>query len=88
MVGTGTSTNGGTTSTNRQELSHFVVIPKKENEELISPIRLEESSFKPSPRPTRESVLQRLYEALMRRSLTKVRSEDTDKNVGLSHQFI
>mmetsp|Transcript_1227 Transcript_1227/g.1869 ORF Transcript_1227/g.1869 Transcript_1227/m.1869 type:complete len:830 (-) Transcript_1227:231-2720(-) len=72
MVGTGTSVNGGKTSPNSDELSRFVVIPKEEKPESLSPIRFEASSFKPRSRPTRESVLQRLYEALMRRSLTKI----------------
>ena len=35
-----------------------------------------EENDRPLARPTRESVLKRLYEALMRRSLTKVRNEE------------
>lgn len=36
----------------------------------------DDDSQRPRSRPTRESVLKRLYEALMRRSLTKVRDND------------
>jgi len=67
MAGAKTAMNGGSASSETRGMGPLVVKIQQQ-----SPIQFEAASFKTRSRPTRESVLKRLYEALMRRSLTKI----------------
>lgn len=64
------SNSNGSSSTNGKGVDLFANMPEVSPNLFGHP---SDDSQRPRSRPTRESVLKRLYEALMRRSLTKVR---------------